>query len=111
MVRSTAHHAYPLLRQVMQSECNGCLTDHPSQTQHMCLMMESEEYVRFGLDKTLTLVDWGKVKSTFWKSINVNLMLKCGPCYDKEEFFQKLFEEWHWRNLLVSLLVQKHQGF
>ena len=107
LVEATAHHVYNRLQEAMRTECVGCLISHGSQKQHMCLMMEGEEYVRYCLDKALTLVDWHQVKSTFWKSLNVHLMLQCHPCYDKTLFFQKLWQDKYWKNQLVSVLVNK----
>ena len=39
-----------VLNQLVVENCNGCIIDHPSQRQHPCLMMESDERLSLYFD-------------------------------------------------------------
>ena len=98
LVKTTARHVHCFLAQAMNLECNGCLVDHPTQSNHECLMLSGEDYIRFCLDQALLLVDWAKVKTDFEQS--------CTPVtFHNKEWFQTLWAEECWYDQLVSALL------
>ncbi len=49
--------------------CNGCITDHPSQKQHPCLMMESDERLFLYFDEASPKVSEARVIERFMESL------------------------------------------
>ena len=42
-----------VINQLVVEHCNGCIIDHPSQRQHPCLMMESDDRLSMYFDDAL----------------------------------------------------------
>ena len=49
--------------------CNGCIIDHPSQRQHLCLMMENEERLLMYFDIACSRVSETSVMEKFMNSL------------------------------------------
>ena len=71
----------------------GCIIDHPSQRQHPCLMMESDETLSLYFDDALSRVSEASVMENFMNSLSdikprVNgLELLKYTCYDWRTVF------------------------
>ena len=98
LVKTTARHVRCFLDQAMDSECNGCLVNHPSQLQHECLMLDGEDHIRFCLDRALLLVDWENVKNDFVQSYPQSN-------FRDKNWFQTLWADDIWYDQLVSALL------
>lgn len=42
---------------VIREQCYGCIVDHPSQTNHVCIMLETEELLNTYFESLLERVD------------------------------------------------------
>ena len=54
---------------LVAENCNGCIIEHPSQKQHDCIMMESDERLLWYFDSALTRISEGKVMERFMNSL------------------------------------------
>ena len=81
------------INQLVVDNCNGCIIDHPSQRQHSCLMMESDERLSLYFDDALAKVSEASVMENFMNSLGnirprVNgLELLKYTCYDWRTVF------------------------
>ena len=81
------------INQLVADNCNGCIIDHPSQRQHSCLMMESDERLSLYFDDALSKVSEASVMENFMNSLGdirprVNgLELLKYTCYDWRTVF------------------------
>ena len=57
------------INQLVADNCNGCIIDHPSQRQHSCLMMESDERLSLYFDDALSKVSEASVMENFMNSL------------------------------------------
>ena len=85
------------LKEETVTYCYGCQTDHPSQTQHDCMMLTDEEkaaknfwYALEKVDEELLLKRWNKAAST------MKIPTKPFMCYKL-----KLYDT-VWRNLFIK---------
>ena len=82
-----------VINQLVLENCNGCIIDHPSQRQHPCLMMESDERLSLYFDDALSWASEASVMENFMNSLNdikprVNgLELLKYTCYDWRTVF------------------------
>ena len=82
-----------VINQLVVENCNGCIIDHPSQRQHPCLMMESDERLSMYFDDALSKISEARVMENFMNSLNdikprVNgLELLKYTCYDWRSVF------------------------
>ena len=59
-----------VINQLVVENCNGCIIDHPSQRQHPCLMMESDERLSMYFDDALSKISEARVMENFMNSLN-----------------------------------------
>ncbi len=59
-----------VISNLVVENCNGCITDHPSQRQHPCLMMKSDERLFLYFDEALPRISEAKVIEKFMESLN-----------------------------------------
>lgn len=50
-----------LLNEVVKDNCYGCEIDHPSQTQHTCLMWTTTEHLDTYFEQTFNKIKYGDV--------------------------------------------------
>ena len=50
LITCHAEEIASVINQLVVENCNGCIIDHPSQRQHPCLMMESDERLSMYFD-------------------------------------------------------------
>ena len=88
LIKCYAAEIASVINQLVVENCNGCIIDHPSQRQHPCLMMESDERLSMYFDDTLSKISEARVMENFMNSLNdikprVNgLELLKYTCYD-----------------------------
>ena len=88
LIKCYAEEIASVINQLVVENCNGCIIDHPSQGQHPCLMMESDERLSLYFDDALSWASEAKVMENFMNSLNdikprVNgLELLKYTCYD-----------------------------
>ena len=88
LIKCYAEEIASVINQLVVENCNGCIIDHPSQRQHPCLMMESDERLSLYFDDALSWASEAKVMENFMNSLNdikprVNgLELLKYTCYD-----------------------------
>ena len=56
LIKCYAEEIASVINQLVLENCNGCIIDHPSQRQHPCLMMESDERLSLYFDDALSKV-------------------------------------------------------
>ena len=106
LIKSYALHLKPLIPKVAKSLCYGCEVDHPSQIQHdVCLMMETEERVRFCLREAADLVDDRKVMAAFQVMMNFSRALRHPAEVYVEEWRRQLWEEEAWCDRITAEIV------
>ena len=88
LIKCYAEEIASAINQLVVENCNGCIIDHPSQRQHPCLMMESDERLSMYFDDALLKISEAKVMENFMNSLSdikprVNgLELLKYTCYD-----------------------------
>ena len=93
LIKCYAEQIASVINQLVVENCNGCIIDHPSQRQHSCLMMESDERLSMYFDDALLKVSEAKVMENFMNSLSdikprVNgLELLKYTCYDWRSVF------------------------
>lgn len=98
------------IKEMANDECYGCQVDHPSQTQHTCLMCSEEEHVDMYFDKSLNLLNEDEISEQLRteldsRSLAVNRRREYEEtvCDSKwrdenlktEEWTEKLYEDVH----------------
>ena len=92
-IKCYAEEIVSVINQLVVENCNGCIIDHPSQRQHPCLMMESDERLSMYFDDALSKISEARVMENFMNSLNdmkprVNgLELLKYTCYDWRSVF------------------------
>ena len=93
LIKCYAEEIASVINQLLVENCNGCIIDHPSQRQHPCLMMESDERLSLYFDDALSKVSEASVMENFMNSLSdikprVNgLELLKYSCYDWRSVF------------------------
>ena len=93
LIKCYAEEIASVINQLVVENCNGCIIDHPSQRQHPCLMMESDERLSMYFDDALSKISEARVMENFMNSLNdikprVNgLELLKYTCYDWRSVF------------------------
>ena len=93
LIKCYAEEIASVIKQLVVENCNGCIIDHPSQRQHPCLMMESDERLSMYFDDALSKISEARVMENFMNSLNdlkprVNgLELLKYTCYDWRSVF------------------------
>ena len=93
LIKCYAEEIASVINQLVVENCNGCIIDHPSQIQHPCLMMESDERLSMYFDDALSKISEARVMENFMNSLNdikprVNgLELLKYTCYDWRTVF------------------------
>ena len=93
LIKCYAEEIASVINQLVVENCNGCIIDHPSQRQHPCLMMESDERLSMYFDDALSKISEARVMENFMNSLTdikprVNgLELLKYTCYDWRSVF------------------------
>ena len=93
LIKCYAEEVASGISQLVVDNCNGCIIDHPSQRQHSCLMIESDERLSLYFDDALSKVSEASVMENFMNSLSdirprVNgLELLKYTCYDWRTVF------------------------
>ena len=93
LIKCYAEEIASVINQLVVDNCNGCIIDHPSQRQHPCLMMESDERLSMYFDDASSKISEARVMENFMNSLNhikprVNgLELLKYTCYDWRSVF------------------------
>ena len=88
LIKCYAEEISSVINQLVVKNCSGCIIDHPSQRQHPCIMMESDEKLSLYFDDALSKVSEASVMENFMNSLSdikptVNgLELLKYTCYD-----------------------------
>ena len=69
LIKCYAEEIVPVINQLVVENCNGCIIDHPSQRQHPCLMMESDERLFLYFDEALSKVSEACIMERFMNSL------------------------------------------
>jgi hypothetical protein len=67
-LKISAEEIAPIITQLVVEDCNGCMTEHLSQTHHQCLKLEKDEQLCLYFDYTLEKASETKVIEAFTKS-------------------------------------------
>ena len=70
LIKCYAEEIVPVINQLVVENCNGCILDHPSQRQHPCLMMESDERLSLYFDGALSKVSEACIMERFMNSLS-----------------------------------------
>ena len=70
LIKCYAGEIASVINQLVVENCNGCIIDHPSQRQHPCLMMESDERLSMYFDDALSKISEARVMENFMNSLN-----------------------------------------
>ena len=93
LIKCYAEEIASVINQLVVENCNGCIIDHPSQRQHPCLMMVSDERLSLFFVDALSWASEASVMENFMNSLNdikprVNgLELLKYICYDWRTVF------------------------
>ncbi|KAJ7387938.1 hypothetical protein OS493_001290 [Desmophyllum pertusum] len=71
----------PLIHEEKVHRCNGCAIDHPSQRQHSCIMMDTEDAWNYYHDEAREKIDLGIVMKTV-ESVCSAVGLKLGKSWE-----------------------------
>lgn len=78
-----------LLNEVVKDNCYGCEIDHPSQTQHTCLMWTTTEHLDTYFEQTFNKIKYGDVIIQLREQVELMDI----PNYLKNSVFAQ-FQEW-----------------
>ena len=70
LIKCYAEEIASVINQLVVENCNGCIIDHPSQRQHPCLMMESDERLSMYFDDALLKISEARVMENFMNSLS-----------------------------------------
>ena len=93
LIKCYAEEIASVINQLVVENCNGCIIDHPSQREHPCLMMESDERLSMYFDDALLKISEARVMESFMNGLSdikprVNgLELLKYTCYDWRSVF------------------------
>ena len=93
LIKCYAEEIVSVINQLVVENRNGCIIDHPSQRQHPCLMMESDERLSMYFDDALSKISEARIMENFMNSLGdikprVNgLELLKYTCYDWRSVF------------------------
>ena len=68
LMKVSAEEIAPIISQLVIENCNGCMTEHLSQTHHQCLTMEKDEQLCLYFDIALDRASETKVMEAFTDS-------------------------------------------
>jgi hypothetical protein len=69
-MKVSAEEIAPIISQLVIENCNGCMTEHLSQTHHPCLTMEKDEQLCLYFDIALDRASETKVMKAFTESMS-----------------------------------------
>ena len=69
LLKSYTHEIAAIISHLVIENCDGCITNHLSQTHHQCLMMERDEQLCLYFDCALGKVSEGNVMEVFTQSL------------------------------------------
>jgi hypothetical protein len=69
-MKVSAEEIAPIISQLVIENCNGCMTEHLSQTHHQCLTMENDEQLCLYFDIALDRASETKVMEAFTESLS-----------------------------------------
>ncbi|KAL9961205.1 hypothetical protein ACROYT_G030106 [Oculina patagonica] len=93
-----------LIHQVKVNRCNGCAFYHPSQREHSCIMMDSEDAWIYYHDEACEQIDIATVKTTV-ESVCSALGLKLGQTW--ENYLTELPKQ-AWTTIYLTSLELEH---
>jgi 16S rRNA A1518/A1519 N6-dimethyltransferase RsmA/KsgA/DIM1 with predicted DNA glycosylase/AP lyase activity len=70
LLKISAEEIAPIISQLVVENCNGCMTEHLSQTHHQCLTMERDEQLCLYFDYALEKASETKVIEAFTRSLS-----------------------------------------
>jgi hypothetical protein len=70
LLKVSAEEIAPIISQLIVENCNGCMTEHLSQTHHQCLTMEKDEQLCLYFDIALDRASETKVMKAFTESLS-----------------------------------------
>ena len=70
LMKVSAEEIAPIISQLVIENCNGCMTEHLSQTHHQCLTMEKDEQLCLYFDIALDRASETKVMKAFTESMS-----------------------------------------
>ena len=70
LLKVSAEEIAPIISQLIIENCNGCMTEHLSQTHHQCLTMEKDEQLCLYFDIALDRASETKVMEAFTESLS-----------------------------------------
>ena len=71
LLKVSAEEIASIISQLVVENCNGCMTEHLSQTRHQCLTMERDERLCLYFDRALEKASETKVMEAFTESLSV----------------------------------------
>ena len=69
LLKCYADEISSIITNLVVENCTGCIIDHPSQRQHACLMMESDERIWLYFDTALERVCEATIAENFMTSL------------------------------------------
>ena len=93
LIKCYAEEIVSVIAKLVVENCSGCIIDHPSQRQHPCLMMESDEKLSMYFDDALSKISEARVMENFMNNLNDikpranGLELLKYTCYDWQSVF------------------------
>ena len=70
LLKISAEEIASIISQLVVKNCNGCMTEHLSQTHHQCLTMERDEQLCLYFDYALEKASETKVIEAFTRSLS-----------------------------------------
>ena len=70
LLKISAEEIAPIISQLVVENCNGCMTEHLSQTHHKCLTMERDVQLCLYFDYALEKASETKVIEAFTRSLS-----------------------------------------
>ena len=70
LLKVSSEEIASIISQLAVENCNGCMTEHLSQTHHQCLTMERDERLCLYFDRALEKASETKVLEAFTESLS-----------------------------------------
>ena len=85
---------------IVRDNCNGCRIDHPSQRQHICIMLDVDDLIR---ELFVTLLDY-----VDWEELNRNCCKLIDEKFTSNKIISKqvLLDDYEWWNYTEAALIK-----
>ena len=103
-----AHLLLNVSANVIKEQCPGCVIDHPSQTQHYCVMLDGDELFEMYFDNMLHAIDKTQVAKHLLEKVAVvhGVCVECMQTFLDETLPSKNSDNLKWKLKIIKIMLK-----